>query len=245
MRWFTILRQTAMIKPIMGKIRLQKFLSVGGVCSRRAAEVLIVGNKVKINNQVAKLGDKVDPGEDEVKVKGKIIKPSAEKIYLALNKPAGYTTTRSDRHADKTIYDLLPANLKNKVWPVGRLDKNSSGLLILTNDGELTQKLTHPKYQHPKEYLVKVAGELTKEKINRLERGIKIAGKKTMPAKIEAIKFNEIKIILREGRKRQICKMLEIVGCQVVFLQRVRESKLKLDNLPIGKYKTITIQDIM
>ena len=229
----------------MKNIRLQKFLSSAGVASRRNAEELIKNKKVTVNSEIAVLGDKIDPDKDIIKVRGEMIKPAEAKIYLILNKPIGYTTTRSDRHAERTVYDLLPRNLKKVVWPVGRLDKTSCGLLILTNDGELTQELTHPKYQHEKEYLVRTSGELTEEKIKELEKGIKIDDKKTSPAKIKLINSSEAKIIITEGQKRQVRRMLGEVNCRVTFLQRIRENKLQLSSLPSGKYKIISKSDII
>jgi pseudouridine synthase len=229
----------------MNLIRLQKFLSQAGVCSRRQAEVLIKQKQIKVNDQIAQLGDKVDPDRDKIEVKSKIVSFSPTKIYLLLNKPTGYVTTRSDRHAEKTIYDLLPKELKNQIWPVGRLDKNSSGLLILTNDGDLTQKLTHPSFEHEKEYLIRFRGLLNQEKIQKLQKGVTLNGQPTLPCQVKLIKPDEVKIILKEGQKRQIREMLKVVGCQITFLQRLRENKLKLSDLRVGQYKFITKNEIL
>ena len=166
-------------------------------------------------------------------------------IYLALNKPAGYTTTRSDKHAAKTVYDLLPKDLKRKVWPVGRLDKDSKGLLILTNDGDLTQKLTHPSFEHEKEYIVKFTGDLSDDKLDKLRKGFIINNQKMKMHYVNTIKPNVLKIVLREGKKRQIRVMLENQGCQIFQLTRTRISKLKLDQLRSGEYKNISIKEII
>lgn len=227
-------------------MRLQKFLSSAGVCSRRQAEELITRGEVKVNGQVAQLGDKVDPETDKVEVKGKLVgAPAEKKIYILLNKPAGYTATRSDRFAEKTIYDLLPAELRTKVWPVGRLDKNSCGLLILTNDGELTQKLTHPSFQHEKEYLVEFTGLLTKERIDQLQNGIETERIQTLPCRVEVLRPNLIQVTIREGQKRQVREMLGAVHCHVNFLQRTRENKIRLGDVPEGGYKFITKREII
>ncbi|MBI5621277.1 rRNA pseudouridine synthase [Candidatus Falkowbacteria bacterium] len=226
-------------------IRLQKFLSAAGVCSRRAAEVFITKGQVTVNGQVATLGDRVDPANDTVTLKGKIINPAHELIYLALNKPTGYTTTRADLHAEKTIYNLLPKELKNKVWPIGRLDKKSCGLLIMTNDGELTQQLTHPSFRHEKEYLVRFMGELTPGKVKQLERGVRLQGKTTAPAKIKIIKPREVYFTITEGQKHQIRRMFDRVNCSVTWLQRLRENKLTLGTLEKGRYRMIKKSDIV
>ena len=229
----------------MNLIRLQKFLSQAGVCSRRQAEVLIKQKQIKVNDQIAQLGDKVYPDRDKIEVKSKIVSFSPTKIYLLLNKPTGYVTTRSDRHAEKTIYDLLPKELKNQIWPVGWLYKNFSGLLILTNDGDLTQKLTHPSFEHEKEYLIRFRGLLNQEKIQKLQKGVTLNGQPTLPFQVKLIKPDEVKIILKEGQKRQIREMLKVVGCQITFLQRLRENKLKLSDLRVGQYKFITKNEIL
>ncbi|MFA6534283.1 MAG: pseudouridine synthase [Patescibacteria group bacterium] len=229
----------------MPPIRLQKFLSQAGVCSRREAEVLIEQDAVKINGQIAKLGDRVDEETDQVTVKGKTIAAGGEKIYLLFNKPAGFVCTRAEHHTEKNIYDLLPLELKTRVWPVGRLDKNSCGLLILTNDGELTQKLTHPKYRHEKEYHAKFTGEFNTSAERYLSAGIDTEKIQTLPCQITVITPNEIKIILREGQKRQVREMLRAVGCQVTWLERVREGKLLLGDLPVGRFEYIRKEDII
>ncbi|MFA5076497.1 MAG: pseudouridine synthase [Patescibacteria group bacterium] len=229
----------------MAKIRLQKFLSQAGFCSRRAAEVFIANGRVQVNGQVAKIGTSIDPDKDQVLVNGKPIEPKEKNIYLVLNKPTGYTTTRFDRHAEKTIYELLPAELRKKVWPVGRLDKDSCGLLIMTNDGELTQELTHPSFEHEKEYLVRFIGQFSSAKKTKLETGVILENKKTAPCQIVMVKDNEIKITIHEGQKRQVREMLKTVSCRATFLERLREGKLTLGNLKTGQYRFVDKKEII
>src|SRR3989344_4529621 len=157
------------------QIRVQKFLSEQGAASRRKAEDFIKSGQVSINGHRAKLGDKVDPETDEVKVYGKIIKKGDTKIYLALNKPKGYMVSKRDPQGRKTIFKLLPEELRTKVWNVGRLDFDTEGLLILTNDGDLTQQLAHPSYEHDKEYEVAVSEPLTESQLDQLRQGVEIA----------------------------------------------------------------------
>ena len=165
--------------------RVQKFLSSAGVSSRRKAEEFIQSGQVFINGRKAKLGDKVDPARDEVKVYGKIVKPSEQKIYVMLNKPKGYLVSKSDPKGKKTVFDLLPPELRGKVWNVGRLDFDTEGLLILTNDGELTQQLAHPKYEHEKEYEVQTQEEPFEGQLERLRAGVEISTGTTYPAKVK------------------------------------------------------------
>src|SRR6185436_2791227 len=155
--------------------RVQKFISSAGIASRRKAEEFIKSGQVFINGKKAKLGDKVEPQKDVVKVYGKIVKPAEEKIYIALNKPKGMVVSKSDPKGKKTVFDLLPEELKNKVWNVGRLDFDTEGLLILTNDGELTQELAHPSFEHEKEYEVSTQEEPTESQLEHLRTGVEIS----------------------------------------------------------------------
>lgn len=227
--------------------RLQKFLSGAGVASRRAAEKLITSGKVRVNGQVVtKLGTKVDPQADQVLVGGKPIKAAEALVYLALNKPKRHMTTRFDPERRKTIYDLLPAELKNKVWPVGRLDFNTEGLLLLTNDGDLTQKLTHPSSEHEKEYEVVLDREPTEEKLEKIRTGVFLDGKKTSKALVWA-EGAVVYLTIHEGWKRQVRKMFSVLGYTVRNLKRIRIEKLKLSALQLqpGKFKAIDKKDIM
>lgn len=224
----------------MDVMRLQKFLSQAGVASRRAAEELIRSGKVSVNGTSATIGQVVNPATDRVLVDGKQIQSQAERIYLVLNKPVGYTTTRQDPYAHKTVFDLLPAELRQKVWPVGRLDRDSCGLLIFTNDGELTQQLTHPRYDSEKEYLVQYTGTLTPQNLQTLQRGVNLEDGRTKPCRVKIKKPGELSITLGEGRKRQIRRMVAAVGCRVTFLQRIREEKVRLGTLPTGQWRRMT-----
>lgn len=228
-------------------MRLQKYLADCGVASRRKAEEYILQGLVKVNGKtIDELGYKVDPATDQVSFKGKKIQPSAKHTYLLLNKPAGYLSTCADTHERKTILDLLPTN--NRLFPVGRLDKETEGLLIVTDDGNLTFKLTHPKHHIEKEYLVICKGELPQEKKSQLEKGIMLEGKKTAAAKIAIKKISPqettLQITIHEGRKRQIRNMFEIIGHKVHYLKRVRIGHLKLGNLPSGQYRHLTEKEL-
>ena len=224
--------------------RLQKFISQAGIASRRHAEEMIVAGQVKVNGQVVReLGTKVDPDKDRVEVDNK--KVAIQKlIYLALNKPKRYMTTRDDPRKRKTVFELLPASLKNVVWPVGRLDFDTEGLLLFTNDGELTQTLTHPSNEHEKEYEVMIDKELSAGRIEKMESGMVIDGKKTAPAKVRAV-GTTVYITIHEGANRQVRKMFGSLGLSVRNLKRIRIGKLKLDNLEVGKYKAISKQEII
>lgn len=225
--------------------RIQKILSRAGIASRRKAEEFIKSGQVFINGKKAKLGDKADTEKDEIKVYGKITKPSERLIYVLLNKPKGYITSRKDPHGRKTIYSLLPENLTDKIWSVGRLDYNTEGLLILTNDGNLTQQLTHPKFEHEKEYLVHLEQEASESHLKKLQKGVKIQNAAASPAKTKQIDKHTILLTIHEGKKHQVKQMLEAVGLSVIGLKRIRMGKLKLpESLPLGKYKIINKEEV-
>ncbi len=225
--------------------RVQKFLSQAGITSRRKAEEFIKSGQVSINGRKAKLGDKVDPDKDEVKVYGKVVKPAAQFIYLALNKPRGYVVSKSDPRRRKTVFELLPEELRGKVWNIGRLDFDTEGLLILTNDGDLTQKLAHPKYEHDKEYEVATQELPSESQLELLRGGVEIATGLTYPAEVK-MRDGKIRITIHEGKKRQIRRMLAAVGLTVANLKRIRINKLKLpDSLPSGQYAKIRREDIL
>lgn len=228
----------------MSLIRLQKFLSERGISSRRQAETLIQAGQVTINNQLARLGDKVDPAKDAIKVRGKLIQRETEKVYLALNKPKGYVVSKHDPQRRKTIFQLLPSELRTKVWNVGRLDFDTEGLLLLTNDGELTQQLSHPKYEHDKEYEVTTDVIPTDSQLSKLRGGVEIATGTTYPAKVK-IRNGKILLTIHEGKKRQVRRMFAALGLTVKNLKRVRVNKLKLPDIPVGEYAIINKQDII
>ncbi|HYE22769.1 MAG TPA: pseudouridine synthase, partial [Verrucomicrobiae bacterium] len=186
--------------------RLQKLISQAGIASRRAAEDLITSGKVKVNGKVVtELGTKADLSKDKITVNNKPIHEQ-KFLYLAFNKPKRYITTRSDPRKRRTVYDLLPVELRNAVWPVGRLDFNTEGLLLFTNDGDLTQQLTHPSNEHEKEYEVILDKELSSGRIEKIETGMMIDGEKTAPAKLR-VDGTTVYITIHEGKNRQIRKM--------------------------------------
>lgn len=224
--------------------RVQKFLSGQGLASRRRAEEYIKSGQVSINGRRAKLGDKVDPETDEVKVYGKVIKNTETKIYIALNKPKGYVVSKRDPQGRKTVFQLLPEELRNKVWNVGRLDYDTEGLLLLTNDGDLTQQLAHPSFEHDKEYEVLANDTPTSEQMQALKEGVEIATGLTSPAKVKA-RSNKVYIVIHEGKKRQVRRMFSAVGLEVKNLKRIRINKLKLPEIAPGTYKEVKREDIL
>lgn len=241
---------------------MQKFLSQAGVASRRKAEVLINEGKVRVGSKsknesdfvIAKLGNKIDPQNDIIEVDGKIINQTMQLVYYALNKPVGYTSSLSDIHAKKLATELVPH--EPKVWPVGRLDKDSSGLMILTNDGELTNFLTHPKYKHEKEYFIKLKTQNSNfktitENLKLLQKPIRLPEGVARFDKIKILKIDQEKnlanlsVVLHQGWKRQIRRMAEKAGFDVLELKRTRIAKLKLADLAEGKYRVIKKSDII
>jgi 23S rRNA pseudouridine2605 synthase len=228
--------------------RLHKRIAASGLCSRRAAEQLILEGKVKVNGKlVQELGTKVGP-EDRVAVEGKLLAP-AKLYYLAMNKPAGVVTTLSDPHAKRTVRELLP-DLGVMLKPVGRLDKDTEGLLLFTNDGDLALRLTHPRYGVDKEYQVAVAGELKPETKAKLETGIYLPTGKTAPAKVEGVFFDSKKgwsffrMTIHEGKKRQIREMCLAMGHPVKRLKRVRFGPVHLNRLPKGTCRMLGKEEV-
>jgi 23S rRNA pseudouridine2605 synthase len=218
--------------------RLQKFLSQAGFASRRQAEALILDGVVFVNGQKAQLGDRVNPARDIVKVHHQIVTLNPSKIYLLLNKPKGVLVSKYDPHAGskKTVFDLLPVDLRDKVWAIGRLDVDTEGLLILTNDGELTEQLAHPKYEHEKEYEVRVQEAPSQAQLERLRNGVLIPTGRTYPAKVE-IKNSKIYLTIHEGKKRQIRHMIKNVGLTLLNLKRIRMNELRLpEDLKVGAF---------
>lgn len=227
------------------RIRVQKFLSEQGVASRRKAEEFIKSGQISINGKRAKLGDKVDPETDEVKVYGKIIETTQPKIYLALYKPHGYVVSKRDPRGRRTIFALLPESFRDKVWNVGRLDFETEGLLFVTNDGELTQKLTHPKHEHEKEYEVTTDKPIKDRQIETLRKGVQIKSGKTAPAKVKR-SGDKVRIIIYEGKKRQVRQMFNRVGLGVTNLKRIRMGKFTLpETLQPGEYLQVKKSDII
>lgn len=226
----------------MPLMRLQKFLSMAGVCSRRKGETLIKEGLVKINGVVViELGTKIDTDTDAVTVRGQPVEtvPPAL-IYIALNKPGGYVTS-CEQQGEKTVLDLI--DISERVYPVGRLDKESTGLLLLTNDGRLHHRLSHPGFDHEKEYDVRVESVLSDAAIRRIEKGMPILGSKTRPAQVTRITSRRFRIILKEGRNRQIRRMIKKLGNRVIRLKRVRISGIHLGRLPEGAWRYLTDQE--
>lgn len=225
--------------------RVQKFISQAGAASRRKAEEFIKSGQVLINGRKAKLGDKVNPDTDIVKIYGKVVKKSEKMVYILLNKPKGYVVSKSDPQHRKTVFELLPDDLKNKVWNVGRLDADTEGLLILTNDGELTQELSHPKYEHEKEYEVSTQEPPTESQLEHLRTGVEISTGITYPAQVKQ-RDGKVRIIIHEGKKRQVRRMFSTVGLTVTNLKRIRINKLQLPkDIPSGQFKLIKKEEIM
>lgn len=235
------------------RIRLNKFLSTYGVCSRRKADEHILLGKVFVNDKKAKLGDFVDLKKDVIKYYGKIIKPNQEKIYFALYKPVGYVTTSKSQKNEKNILSLIKTSVR--IYPVGRLDKESEGLLILTNDGELTKELTHPSFLNEKEYWIYAEDEskiLSPKRLqNKFERGININNKFMKADKVYDIEKSgnryRFKLVLHTGYNRQIRKMSAIMKLRICKIIRTRINKLNIEELKIktGEYKKIKIKDII
>ena len=229
------------------KIRLQKHLSECGIASRRKAEELIEQGKVKINGHIACLGAKVDPKRDKVTVRGKAVVPVNEKIYIMLNKPRGYITTMRDELGRKNVSELT-ADAGARLFPVGRLDRDSEGLLIMTNDGDFANKLTHPSSHVNKTYRVTVRGNADEEQILKMKEGILLDGKKTLPCDCFVAERKADRTVLifiiHEGRNRQIRRMCEAVGLEVMRLKRTEIADVKLGMLPQGKWRPLNEREM-
>ena len=223
--------------------RLQKIIARAGVTSRRNAEKLITDGKVTVDGKViTELGAKFDAQKNKIRVDGKLLKFDAEKIYILLNKPRGYVCTAKDERGRKTVLDLI--NISERVFPVGRLDLNSEGLLLLTNDGELSNALIHPKFKIDKTYRAKISGELTEEKLDKLRAGIELEDGLTAPAEIFMLEENLVEITIHEGRNRQIRRMFAAIGCEVKRLKRIKFAGLTLDGVAVGKFRRLTSSEI-
>jgi 23S rRNA pseudouridine2605 synthase len=225
-------------------VRLQKAIADSGLVSRRKAEELIAQGRVTVNGRVVhKLGTKVNPATDHIKVDGRHLKPAPPQTFLMLNKPRNVMSTMSDPGGRVTIGDLL-TGVRVRVFPVGRLDFDSEGLVLLTNDGTLAQRLLHPRYHVPKTYLAKVKGMLDEEDLRALEKGVMLDDRRTGPVVVKkvgkAIENSWLEITIYEGRKHQVKRMLEAVGHPVLKLKRVRFGPLRLGDLPAGHYRYLT-----
>lgn len=229
-------------------MRLQKYLAEAQVASRRKAEEIILQGRVKVNDKtITELGIKIESDKDIVTVDGKRVQICEKMIYIMLNKPEGCVTTVKDQFDRKSVIDYV-SDVKERVYPVGRLDYNTSGLLILTNDGDLTYKLTHPKHNIEKTYIADVDREPDSNDMERFKKGLIIDGRKTAPAEIEIMKkgrLTSLKIKIHEGRNRQVRKMCAAINCNVVRLKRIAEGNIELGKLEKGKYRYLTDEEIM
>lgn len=228
-------------------MRINKFLENCGVGSRRYSDELIKQGKVKVNGKIATLGQEIDERKDCVMSEGKKLSLKNKNAYYVMNKPKGYVCTVKDDLGRKTVMDLLPKNA-GRVVPVGRLDYDSEGLLIFTDDGELVNRLTHPRNEVPKTYVLKVEGEVTEAMLNKIKNGVEVDGKLTKRCNISVTdktdKFTKLAITITEGRNRQVRKMFEAVGKEVVFLKRIKIGDLKLTGLDRGSCRPLSKYEI-
>jgi pseudouridine synthase len=233
--------------------RVQKIIANAGVASRREAEAWVADGKVTVNGAVATLGDRADPETDDVRVEGRALPKTGERLYLALNKPKGYTTTRSDPHAEHIVMELLK-DVPASVYPVGRLDRDTEGLLLFTNDGEFANRLTHPRYKVPKLYEALVEGQVERGAVRALQNGVELEDGLTLPAEVKVIGTRPaqgreeaqslLRITLREGRKRQVRRMCEAVGHPVLELRRLKFGSITLDGLEPGQWRSLATKEV-
>lgn len=230
------------------KMRINKYLASCGVASRRKCEEIISRGKVTINGEVVReLGTIINVKKDLVKVYGKEVSLDTKKVYYMLNKPQGVISASKSKYGEETVVDLL-GKKEHRLFPVGRLDKDTTGLIILTNDGDFAYKLTHPKYEKEKTYEALVKGKVDSKALDKLKQGVVIDGKKTSRAKVRLVKMigvnSLVEITLIEGRKRQVKKMCEKVGHKVIKLNRTMENGLSLGDLEVGEYRKLTKNEV-
>ena len=226
--------------------RIQKLMAAAGLCSRRTAEEWIAAGRVIVNGRIARVGDKADPDRDTVLVDGSPLRGAAQHVYLMLHKPRGYVTTLSDERGRRTAAELV-ADCGTRVYPVGRLDRDSEGLLLFTNDGQLTHALLHPSHQVDKTYIVSVTGA-EDGSAARLAAVDKLDGESIVPAQVEELHRSgtaaEYRVVLHQGKKRQIRRMCAAAGLEVTRLCRVAEGGLRLGGLPPGKWRYLTEEEL-
>lgn len=222
--------------------RLQKILSAAGICSRRQAEEYLAAGRVTVNGQAASLGQKADLTRDSVSVDGKTVTAPAAATYLMLHKPRGYITTLSDEKGRPTVAQLV-ADCPARVWPVGRLDWDSEGLLLMTNDGELTHRLTHPSHQVEKEYIVTVTGDVGAA-LPILTGPMTLDGVPLAPAQVRVLGPQRLSVVIHQGKNRQVRRMCASAGLEVTRLKRIREGALTLGRLPQGQWRALTAQEV-
>jgi 23S rRNA pseudouridine2605 synthase len=239
--------QPYLLEQIFMKERLQKYLARCGVASRRKAEEMIRAGRIQVNDQtVTTMGFTVTPGVDQVRVDGKTVSPPEQPVYLLLNKPTGYVTTARDERGRPTVLELVK-NIDARVYPVGRLDMDTEGLLLLTNDGLLAYKLTHPKHEIKKTYHATGRGIPTQKGLEQLRQGIVLDGRKTAPAKVRTLKPGKetlVEIVIHEGRNRQVRRMFAEIGHPVVSLKRIKLAFLDLGSLKVGAYRHLTNKEV-
>lgn len=227
----------------MQAMRLQKFLSTAGVCSRRKGESYITAGRIKVNGKVVtELGTKIDPSKVTVEFDNKPVTADKRFVYIALNKPVGYVSSCSQKK-EKIILDLFPG-VPERIYPVGRLDKDSTGLILLTNDGSIHQRISHPSFDHEKEYDVTLAAPISDIDLNKISSGVELGGKKTRRAIVQRISKKRFRITLKEGRNRQIRRMAEKVGNRVDSLKRLRISNVRLGTLGEGSWRYLNPKEI-
>ena len=229
-------------------IRLQKYLAERGIASRRGAEEMILAGRVTVNGRKAGIGMSVDPVDDLVAVDGQNLEQKRDRLaYLILHKPRGYVTTMNDPHATRTVAELV-ADYPTRLFPVGRLDKDSEGLLLMTNDGALANALTHPASHVPKVYRVTLRGQVTDDQQDKLSSGMILDGRRTQPIELRVLAEEEqrtvLQFTLREGRNRQIRRMCEALGLEVMRLRRTALGPLKLGLLPAGQWRELTTEEV-
>ncbi len=224
--------------------RLQKILSQAGIASRRASEQLMRDGRVTVNGAtIRELGTKADASSDDIRVDGRRIRVVERRRYLLLNKPRGYVTTRSDPQRRPTVIDLL-GGVRDYLYPVGRLDFDSEGLLLLTNDGDLAARLTHPRHGLPRVYDVRVLGDVDRHDVERLAKGVTIEGRRTSPADVKALGPSHLLVTIREGRNRQVRKMCDAIGHPVSSLRRIAIGPIRDPRLKPGQWRDLTAQEV-
>lgn len=228
-------------------MRLQKYMAKCGVASRRKSEEIIESGAVKVNGKtIRKQGVKIDPKKDKVEVRGKKIELEERKVYLLLNKPKGYVTTMDDEKDRNIVMDLIKG-VEERIYPVGRLDMDTSGLLLFTNDGEVTNKITHPSYEIAKKYLAIVEGKPNEEELNHFREGIVLDGRKTSPASIKVLESynnqSKLEVEIIEGRNRQVRRMFSAIGHSVIELERVSIGEIKLGDLKLGSWRHLNTKE--
>ncbi|NMM62701.1 rRNA pseudouridine synthase [Clostridium sp. P21] len=227
--------------------RLQKYMAACGVASRRKCEEIILQSRVKINGRViSELGVKIDEEKDVITLDDKLIKKEENKVYIALNKPKGYVSTVKDERGRKTILDLI--DVKERIYPIGRLDYDTSGLILLTNDGSIYNKIIHPKEEKNKIYIALIKGIPDGNDIKKFENGINIDGYITASAKFKIMRkirdSSEVEIVIHEGRNRQIRKMCDFINHPVIELKRIQIGNIRLEKLPLGKWRHLTKNEV-